>query len=280
MAERSIGIIAGGGSLPGVLIRACRAHGWPVFVVVLDRTQTAPEIEAVPHQFIRIGAVGAILSALREAGAREVVLAGGIKRPSFLSLKPDARGVKLLAKLGGQLGQGDDALLRTIVAEIESEGFTSIGAQDLLRDLVAPEGCWGRVDADDAAHDDIARALHVVKTLGALDIGQAAVVQQGIVLGVEAVEGTDALLERVGALRREGPGGVLVKAAKPDQERRADLPTIGVETVRRAAEAGLRGIAVEAGNAIVVDREGMIAAADEAGLFVLGVTPRAGRADR
>jgi DUF1009 family protein len=114
----------------------------------------------------------------------------------------------------------------------------------------------------------------VARTLGVLDIGQAVVVQQGLVLGVEAIEGTDALIQRVGPLRRDGPGGVLVKVAKPQQDRRIDLPTIGPATIAQAAAAGLRGIAIEAGGAIILDKAATAAAADEAGLFLLGLDPR------
>jgi hypothetical protein len=126
---------------------------------------------------------------------------------------------------------------------------------------------------DAQAEDDIALGFRVVRALGALDIGQAAVVQQGLVLGLEAIEGTDALIARCAALRREGPGGVLVKAPKPGQERRADLPTIGRRTVEAAAAAGLRGIAVEAGASLVIDHAAVAVAADRAGLFVVGVAP-------
>jgi DUF1009 family protein len=124
---------------------------------------------------------------------------------------------------------------------------------------------------DAEAELDIAHGLHIVRALGALDIGQAAVVQQGLVLGVEAIEGTDALLQRCAALRRDGPGGVLVKVEKPGQERRADRPVIGPETVAKAAAAGLRGIAAEAGIVLVVDRDELVRRADAAGLFVVGV---------
>jgi DUF1009 family protein len=142
-----------------------------------------------------------------------------------------------------------------------------------LGDLLALLGVWGSVQPDAQADSDIRRGVAVAQGLGALDVGQSVVVQQGIVLGVEAVEGTDALLERVGTLRRAGPGGVLVKLCKPGQDKRVDLPTVGIGTVQKAQAAGLRGIAVEAGAAIVVDLDGMIRAADRAGLFVTGISP-------
>ncbi|HMK67064.1 MAG TPA: UDP-2,3-diacylglucosamine diphosphatase LpxI, partial [Stellaceae bacterium] len=190
--------------------------------------------------------------------------------PSLASLMPDWRAAKFFARIGLR-ALGDDGLLSAIIKELELEGFRVVGIESILGGLLAPKGPLGRIEPDEQARADIARGLEVARALGALDIGQAAVVQQGIVLGVEAADGTDALIARAGSLRREGPGGVLVKIAKPGQERRADLPTIGVRTVEAAANAGLRGIAVEAGAALVVDRAAVAAAADGAALFVLGV---------
>jgi UDP-2,3-diacylglucosamine hydrolase len=163
--------------------------------------------------------------------------------------------------------------LTAVIREFEGEGFRVIGADHLLGSALATAGPLGRHLPDAQAEDDIALGFRVVRALGMLDIGQAAVVQQGLVLGVEAIEGTDALIARCAALRREGPGGVLVKAPKPGQERRADLPTIGRRTVEGAAAAGLRGIAVEAGASFVIDRAVVAAAADRAGLFVVGIAP-------
>jgi DUF1009 family protein len=176
----------------------------------------------------------------------------------------------VIAKLG-KAALGDDKLLSVLIAEIESEGFNVVGADDILHDLLVAEGVLGRHRPDDIAQSDIARGVEVARALGAVDVGQAVVVQQGIVLGVEAIEGTDALIARAAAVRREGPGGVLVKIKKPGQERRADLPTIGRSTVDAAAGAGLRGIAVEAGATLVIGRETLVAAADAAGIFVAAI---------
>ncbi len=164
-------------------------------------------------------------------------------------------------------------MLAAVIAEIEGEGFRVVGVDSILAGDLAPSGVFGRVVPDEQAHADIAHGLVVARALGAVDVGQSVVIQQGLVLGVEAIEGTDALLARCRQLGRAGPGGVLVKIAKPNQERRADLPTIGVRTVTAAHAAGLRGIAVEAGSTIIVDRAGVVAAADAAALFIIGVAP-------
>jgi hypothetical protein len=186
------------------------------------------------------------------------------------ALRPDWRAAKMLARIGLR-ALGDDGFLSAIIKEFELEGFHVVGVHDLLGSLLAPEGPLGKIAPDTQAEADIERGLEVAHALGAVDVGQAVVVQQGIVLGLEAAEGTDALIERAGRLQGEGAGGVLVKAVKPGQERRADLPTVGVATVQACARAGLRGIAVEAGMALVIDRPAVATAADDAGLFVAGI---------
>ncbi len=272
MAAR-LGIVAGGGALPRRVLEACRQRGREVYVVALEGS-TEPDLvdDSVPHVWLPLGRAARIFELLREAGVGEVVMAGHLRRPSLAELKPDLATARLAARLG-LAARGDDGLLRGIVRELEAAGFRVVGAEAIADDLLAPDGLLGRLAPDAQAQDDIRRGLAVVHALGAADVGQAAVVQQGVVLAVEAVEGTEALLARCGALHREGAGGVLVKAGKPQQERRADLPTIGPETVSQAAAAGLRGIAVEAGTVLVLDREEVVAAADRLGLFLIGVVP-------
>jgi len=265
-----LGVIAGGGTLPGRLVAACRASGRDHFVIAFEGITEVGAIGDAPRVWVRLGAVSRTLGALREAAVDEVVMAGPVGRPSLRSLGLDARALKMLVSRGG--GEpSDDAILSRIVRELESEGFRVVGIDDILGDLLAPAGRLGARGPDADADADIALGMRVVAALGAHDVGQAAVVQQGIVLGVEAVEGTDALIERCADLRRPGPGGVLVKRKKLAQERRADLPTIGPRTVAGARAAGLRGIAVEAGETLIVDRATVIHAADEAGLFVVGL---------
>lgn len=265
-----LGLIAGKGELPVLILDAARAEGRSVFVLALEGQTSAGLVDGFEHDWIPLGGVGRGIDALKAAGAEEVVFAGGVRRPSLLKLGLDARAAKLLAKVG-RAALGDDKILSVLVRELESEGFRVLGADDVLSGLLATRGPMGRVTPDEVAEADIARGIGVAQALGRLDIGQAVVVQQGFVLGVEAVEGTDALIARAGELGREGPGGVLVKVKKPGQERRTDLPTIGAGTVEACARAGLRGIAVEAGATLVLGREAVIEAADRAGLFVTGI---------
>jgi DUF1009 family protein len=269
-----LGILAGRGALPRKVIDVAQGAGREVFVLAFDGETEPRTVEGVPHQWVSLGAVGRALAALREAGSEEVVLIGPVSRPSFSKLKLDWRGMQLVGKLGLRAGQGDNRLLGAIVEELEAEGFRVIGADEVAGGLLAPAGLMTRAAPDPAAESDIALGVEVAARLGELDVGQAVVVQQGLVLGVEAAEGTNRLLARCGELRREGPGGVLVKLKKPRQERRADLPTIGPATIRAAAAAGLAGIAVHAGNCLISERQSTIEAADQAGLFVVGVSGR------
>ena len=269
MAGR-LGIVAGSGGLPLRLIENCRTAGRDIFVLAIEGAAEPETVRGVPHGWCRIGAAGAGLALLRENNVTELILAGGIRRPSLLSLRPDRRAAKLFARIGYR-ALGDNGLLSAVVAGLEHEGFRVIGADQLLGPEIAREGPLGAVLPNRHSVADIEHGLRVAQTLGALDIGQAVIVQQGLVLGVEAIEGTDELIRRCAALRRQGPGGVLIKIEKPGQERRADQPTIGIRTIDLAVETGLLGIAVEADATIVLDRQEVIRAADRAGLFVVGV---------
>jgi hypothetical protein len=273
LTPRTLGILAGGGRLPGQVATAARAAGRPVFIVGLEGFADPAVLAGWPHEVIRIGAAGRILAALKAHGCQDLVLIGPVRRPSFFDMRPDAEGARLLARIGRAAFTGDDGLLAAVIRILVEEGFQVIGAQDVMQVVLGPAGLLTRAAPDVAAMADIARGIEVARTLGRIDVGQGCVVQQGLVLAMEAAEGTDAMLARCGSLAWPGPGGVLVKMVKPGQDRRADLPTIGPDTISTAAAAGLRGVAFEAGGTILADREGCIAAADTAGLFLLGLDP-------
>lgn len=265
-----LAVLAGSGPLPDQVLRAARAAGREVFVLAFEGETDAALVRDVPHAWVPLGAVGRAIRILHDSGAKEVCMIGPVRRPNLKALKLDWRGMQLLARLGLR-SQGDDRLLRLIVTELEREGFRVVGADAVMGSLVASAGPMTRATPDQSAARDIELGVQVATRLGELDVGQAVVVQQGLVLGVEAVEGTDGLLSRCAELRRQGPGGVLVKIKKPRQERRADLPTIGPNTARLAAAAGLSGIAVHAGHCLIIDRAEVIEAADRTGLFIVGV---------
>ncbi len=274
----NLGLIAGGGELPRAVAQSAHAAGRGLFVVAL-RGMCGHWVEEFPHEWISLGEPGRALKALAGAGTKDVLLAGRVERPKFSELKLDAKGVMVLPKVIAAARQGDDALLRMLVGLFEDAGFRAVSVAEAAPGLVADEGPLGRFLPNDDHQADIARAFAIVRALGALDVGQAAVVCEGLALAVEAAEGTDAMIARVGQLRdnlrgtSERKRGVLVKALKPTQDAKTDMPVIGVETVRRAAEVGLAGIAIETGKSLIVDKRAVAAEADRLGLFVVGRTP-------
>jgi hypothetical protein len=277
-----LGILAGGGMLPALLVDTCIRSGRPFFVIAFEG-QAEPALVApradgkpVPHGWVRVGAAGRTVRLLRQAGARELVMAGRMRRPSLMTLRPDFWALRFLWRHRG-LKRGDDALLRALVAALDGEGFRVVGVDSLLPELLAPVGVLGVVQPDAAALADIRLAVEAALSIGARDVGQAAVARLGRVIGREGPRGTDALLADCAGERPPTPSGVLVKMAKPGQERRVDLPAVGPDTVAAATRAGLAGIAVEAGGALLVERDALIAAADAAGLFVMGVEAAEGR---
>jgi DUF1009 family protein len=275
-----LGLIAGGGALPLEVAQDCVAAGRPLFVIRL-RGFADPELDEFPGADVGLAELGKCFKLLKREGCKTVCFTGQVHRPDFKALKPDLRGLAALPGAIAAARRGDDALLRFLLHEFEKEGFRVEGAHEVADGLVLDAGPLGRVRPTDEQQGDIDRALNVAREIGRLDIGQGAVVVRGLVLAVEAQEGTDAMLRRCAELPTtirgtpEAPCGVLAKAPKPIQERRVDMPTIGLATVQRAAKAGLAGIAGEAGGLLVLDRKAVIEAADELGLFIVGV-PRPG----
>ena len=265
-----LGIIAGGGALPARLAAAAKAAGRAVFVVMLDGHANDPTLENYPQTTLRLGAAAKILDAMRAEDCEDIVLAGKVARPSFSAMRPDWRATKLLMKVGMK-ALGDDGLLRLVGQELEREGFRLIGAHEILTDLAVEEGVLGTVQPDEQAMSDAKHGLSVARILGQADVGQGCVVQQGLVLALEAIEGTDEMLRRSALYKREGVGGVLVKSAKPQQDKRLDLPAIGLKTIEESHKAGLRGIALLAGGTMIIDREAVLARADALGMFVVGL---------
>ena len=271
-----LGLIAGAGDLPIEVAQACTRAGRPVFVIRL-KGMADPALDAFPGSDVGLVEFGRCLKALHRAGCDRVAFAGVVRRPDFASLKPDLQALKHLPGVVSAARHGDDALLRAVLAVFEKEGFTIESVQDLATGLVLPAGPFGRLTPGPEHQDDMAQALRVAREIGRLDIGQAVVVCDGVVLAVEAQEGTDALLARVAALPSALRGspeqrrGVLAKAPKPTQDRRVDLPTAGLATVERAAQAGLAGIVGEAGGLLIVGGSQVRDAVDRLGLFVFGL---------
>lgn len=271
-----LAIVAGGGNLPVRLADFCDASGIPHIISAIDPFVDAQLGSRTGGHRFGVGAVGKRFAAIKAAGCDAVVIAGLVPRPDFKSIELDLRGALILPKVIAAARRGDDALLRVLVEEFESEGFQIVGADEVFGNLLALEGLVGTITPNEAAQKDLIVAAHAAAELGKLDIGQGVVVCDGLVLAVEAAEGTDEMLARVAGLPetiRGTPGarrGLLLKRPKPQQERRIDLPTIGVRTIEGAARAGLAGVAFEAKGALIVDRDAVAEAADKAGIFVLG----------
>ena len=270
-----LGLIAGGGALPMAVAARCEAEGRPVFVVRLAGFAD-PHLARYPGIEAGMAEIGKVLAALKKANCDAVCFAGLVSRPDFKSLKPDFKGMTLLPGIIAEAAKGDDALLRKILSVFEAEGYAVEGADDILGGETLPAGALGAVQPTPEQLQDLRKALHVAEKSGELDIGQGAVVCDGLVLAVEAQEGTDAMLARVAGLPADLRGspaarkGALGKAPKPIQDLRVDMPVMGSRTVELAAAAGLAGVGGISGKLIVIDRAAMVEAADRLGLFVWG----------
>lgn len=270
-----LGLIAGLGDLPVQVAEAVQARGQGLYVLRLKGFEE-PALAHLPGETVGIAEFGKVIRSFKDAGCKQVCFAGIVKRPDFAALKPDMKGMMLLPKVLSAARKGDDALLSLMVRTFEEEGFEVIGADEASGLLRAREGILACREPSASELDDLKKAAEIAGEMGRLDIGQGAIVCDGLVLCVEAQEGTDRMLQRCAALDPELIGtpearkGVLVKRPKPQQERRIDLPTIGVATVESAAKAGLAGIGVEAGGALLIDEAAIKQKADELGLFVYG----------
>ncbi|MBT3558913.1 MAG: lipid-A-disaccharide synthase [Rhodospirillales bacterium] len=265
-----LGILAGKGQLPIMIIDACEASGRPYFVIAFEGQTPQQTVADAPHEWVRMGAGAKILKHLNDNGVKDLVLAGAIRRPTMFQLRPDWWGIKFLLK-ARSYGAGDDGLLQSIIRMLESqEGFRVVSPNDLVADLLAKPGfvSSGQIDLSSYT-DDIHAAVSAALLLGQQDKGQAAIARSGHVVALEDERGTDALLRdhaELDMLSRRS--GILAKMAKPQQETRVDLPTIGPETITMAAAAGLAGIVIEADRSLIIDRRLVQQKADEAGIFV------------
>ncbi len=254
-------IIAGAGSLPGAVFAADPSA---IVVTLAGVPSEVPKGAQVLEA--RFEQLGKLFTDLNAAGVTEVVLAGAMTRPDLDPALFDGPTAGLAPALVAAMGRGDDALLRLVIAMIEDQGFPVIGAHEAAPGLAAPAGQIAGPDPDDALIADAHKAAAILNALGPLDVGQAAVVAGGLCLGIETVQGTNALLSFVADTRSGGPGGALVKLPKPGQELRVDMPTVGPDTIGQAARAGLKGIMVAAGQILIIDRAETVARADVHGL--------------
>jgi UDP-2,3-diacylglucosamine hydrolase len=271
-----LGLICGAGTVPFAVADAVKRQGRPVVLFPLRGWADASAVAAYPHHWIALGQFGRFCRLARGERCRDLVLVGGLVRPSLRQLRLDWGTLRQMPLIIRSFRGGDDHLLSGLGRMFEGAGFRMVGAHEAAPDITAPMGPLGRLRPSAATADDVARGFALLAATSAFDIGQAAIIAGGRVLAVEAAEGTDAMLDRVAAMRESGRimlpagAGVLVKAPKHRQDRRFDLPSIGPDTVIRAAGAGLAGIAVVASATIVAEPQRLVEAADRAGLFVVG----------
>ncbi len=267
-----IGLIAGGGSLPHEVIKDAQAQGYKVFVAALKSFAEPSDFTADADTFGFVE-FRALIKRFKQEKCTHVTFAGNVSRPDFSAIKPSIRDLPLLAKVAAAAAKGDDGLLKFMVSLFEKEGFEILAPQDICAASLIEVGPLGKVKPTAAHLKDIEKAMNIAVLIGSADIGQGAVVNKGLVLAVEAQEGTDKMLGRVAELPKAVRGGVLAKCLKPDQESRVDMPTIGPATIEMAAKANMDGIVLVAGKAFVMNRSEVRALADKYGLFVYGATP-------
>jgi DUF1009 family protein len=267
---QKLGMIAGDGMMPVEIIKYCNENSIEIYVVGLESFATSEQLKDAPHSFTKIGEAGKILKAFKNNGVKNIVLAGGIKRPSLKELIPDWGGMKFIAKVAMK-SMSDDGMFRAVINEIEEHGFKVVSIEDVVPSMMFSEGIYGKTKPSTDDMNDISRGITVAKALGAVDVGQAVVVQEGMVLAVEAIEGTDMMLSRAATVKKAGKAPVMVKVLKPGQDLRVDLPAIGLQTIEQLKKYGMKGIAVEAGGILLIEREAVIKQADEAGIFIIGV---------
>lgn len=273
-----VGLVAGGGVLPFAVGEALNARGVTPVIFAIQGFCDPVAVARFKHHWISLGQLGRLTRLLRAERCRDLAFIGTLIRPALSEIRLDWGTLRVLPRVWAAFRGGDDHLLSSVGRLLEKDGFRLVGVKDLAPDLLMPAGCLTRAKLDRDAEADIGKGCDVLRALGPFDIGQAVVVIDGHVVGVEGIEGTDALLARIAQLRADGriraktKRGVLVKMPKRGQDLRFDLPTTGLQTVKGVIAAGLAGVATVAGHTIVADPQPMIEAADRAGVFVTGLT--------
>ena len=270
LGKSRLGIIAGTGPLPRQIAERFDPTGKSIFFIALEGITDPNTVFNFDHRWVKLGQLQKGIAALLEAKVDKVVMAGPVKRPALSSLKLDKRASKMLWR-GGTKIFGDDGLLSLLINEIEKDGLKVIGIDQILSDLLTEPDLNIGPHIDNVAQRDIDRAIEILVKLGPADVGQSVAIQEGLVLAVEAIEGTDNMIDRAGQYRRDALGPILVKIRKPGQERRADMPTIGPKTVRLAISNGFRGLALEEGGTLLLERDEVRKIAEGANFFVVSI---------
>ncbi|MFT6333075.1 MAG: DUF1009 family protein [Lentimonas sp.] len=270
--KTKLAIIAGKGDLPKMIIKKCQEEGREFVVILIKDEPSNVDFLEFNHHIIGFGEISKILGILKNNDVKELVFAGGVSKPSMSGMKVDKKGAVLVSKIVGNKLFGDNNLLSTIINFFEKSGFKVVGADKIIDDLVAKRGVLGKIKPSAAMQKDIEIGQNSLKVMSDLDIGQAIVVQQKQIVGVEAIEGTDALIKRCADLKLEkGEKPILVKMKKQNQSTKIDLPALGVQTIENLIESGFAGVVVQADFCLIINQKEVVKLADEKGIFLIGV---------
>ena len=265
-----LAIIAGNGSIPFYLVEECKTKGREYCLIIIDGHGKELSEKYKPDLIVSLSKMGKAIKYVKKLNIKDIVMVGGVERPSLRNIIPDLWTAKFLAKLNASI-TGDDSILSSLTKALEKEGFNILAPENIIPSLLCPKGILGKIKPNKNNNKDIINGYKIAKLVGSNDIGQSIVIENGLVLAVEAAEGTDNMIKRSGLLKKEKKGGVLVKVIKPQQDKRIDRPVIGINTIEEVWSAGLAGIAIEYNEILIISFDEVIAYANKKGLFIAGI---------
>lgn len=265
-----LAIIAGNGSIPFYLIEECNKIGREYCLIIIEGHGKELSEKYDPDYIVSLSKMGRAVKYVKNIGIKHILMVGGVKRPSLKNIIPDLWTAKFLTTISSKVS-GDNSVLSKLTKALEREGFIIVAPEEVLPNLICPKGTLGKVKPNQQNNEDISTGYRIAKIIGANDIGQSIIIENGLVIAVEAAEGTDRMIKRSLNLKKEKKAGVLIKVIKPMQDKRIDRPVIGIDTIKAVKKAGLDGIALESNEILILNYSDVILYADEEGLFVEGI---------
>ena len=265
-----LAIIAGNGSIPFYLVEECKTKGREYCLIIIDGHGKELSEKYKPDFIVSLSKMGKAIKYVKKLNIKDIVMVGGVERPSLRNIIPDLWTAKFLAKLNSSI-TGDDSILSSLTKALEKEGFNILAPENIIPSLLCPKGILGKFKPNKNNNKDIINGFKIAKLVGSNDIGQSIVIENGLVLAVEAAEGTDNMIKRSALLKKEEKGGVLIKVIKPQQDKRLDRPVIGINTIEEVWSAGLAGIAIEYNEILIISFDEVISYANKKGLFIAGI---------
>ena len=265
-----LAIIAGNGSIPFYLIEECNKIGREYCLIIIEGHGKELSEKYDPDYTVSLSKMGRAVKYVKNIGIKHILMVGGVKRPSLKNIIPDLWTAKFLTTISSKVS-GDNSVLSKLTKALEREGFIIVAPEEVLPNLICPKGTLGKVKPNQQNNEDISTGYRIAKIIGANDIGQSIIIENGLVIAVEASEGTDRMIKRSLNLKKEKKAGVLIKVIKPMQDKRIDRPVIGIDTIKAVKKAGLDGIALESNEILILNYSDVILYADEEGLFVEGI---------